>query len=207
MIGLDEIEAAAGRRVSRETIARLNAIVDLVLAESTRQNLISARTVDDIWSRHVLDSVQLLRFGEEGRWLDLGTGAGFPGLVIAAFGLGDVVLVEERRLRHEFLLLAADALGLTNVTVAGSKLERVEPFAATTISARAFAPLDRIFSLAHRFSTEKTRWVLPKGRNARVELESAQATWHGEFRLEPSVTDPSSAIIVAENVRPRDMRA
>jgi 16S rRNA (guanine527-N7)-methyltransferase len=203
---LVELQEHARADVSRETYDVLCHLVELVQNESAHQNLISASTIGDIWTRHILDSVQLIKNGNGGTWLDLGTGAGFPGLVIAAFTIGDVILVEERRLRHEFLSRAADTLGLKNVTVVGDKLERVTTFAVNTISARAFAPLDKIFELSHRFSSRKTRWILPKGRKAKEELESVRATWHGDFRLEPSVTDPTSSIIIAENVSPRDRR-
>ncbi|CAN5128355.1 16S rRNA (guanine(527)-N(7))-methyltransferase RsmG [soil metagenome] len=195
-----------GVDVSRETFEILERIVALIQEESQNQNLISKTTVDDIWDRHIVDSVQLIKFAGTGNWLDLGTGAGFPGLVVAAFKLGEVTLVEERRLRHEFLSRAVAALGLNNVTVVGDKIERVPMAAFQTISARAFAPLDKILTLSHRFSNKKTRWILPKGRKADEELESIQRTWHGDFRLEPSVTDPTSSIIIAENVAPRGRR-
>ncbi len=198
-----ELEAAVGSAVSRETVEKLEALVALVHEESGRQNLVSASTVSDIWRRHVIDSAQLLHLSRATPWLDLGTGAGFPGLVIGILLDGPVVVCEERRLRHVFLQRVVDSLGLTNVSVAGMRIERVDEFAAATISARAFAPLDRLLALAARFSTEKTCWVLPKGRNAQLELESARAAWHGDFRLEPSVTDTDSHIIVAQHVRAR----
>ncbi|MDB5701292.1 MAG: rsmG [Sphingomonadales bacterium] len=192
--------------VPRETLDKLNTLVALVRSETERQNLISSSTIDDIWDRHIVDSIQLLKFAKSGTWMDLGTGAGFPGLVIAILNPDPIVLVEERRLRHEFLSRAVVELGLQNVTVVGSRVEQVPAFSAEVITARAFAPLEKIFSLAHRFSTSKTRWVLPKGRKANEELESVRTTWHGDFRLEPSVTDPTSSIIIAENVTPRGKR-
>jgi 16S rRNA (guanine527-N7)-methyltransferase len=200
------LQAAAQMDVSRETYGTLVDLVSLVKAETSQQNLISTSTIDDIWHRHIVDSLQLLKYGNGGPWLDLGTGAGFPGLVIAAFGMTDVVLVEERRLRYEFLERSVIALGLTNVRVVGDKIERAEPFHARTITARAFAPLEKILTLSQRFSTRDTRWILPKGRKAHDELESVRSMWHGVFRLEPSVTDPTSFIITAENVSPRGRR-
>jgi 16S rRNA (guanine527-N7)-methyltransferase len=203
---LATLELIVGQSVPRETFSKLEMLVAIVEEESLRQNLISVSTVKDMWNRHIVDSVQLLKFAKAGCWMDLGTGAGFPGLVIAAFQLGPVVLVEERRLRHEFLSRAVSELGLTNVEVIGCRLEQAPIRQAQTISARAFAPLAKIFTLAERFSTSKTRWILPKGRNAQEELESVRATWHGNFRLEPSVTDPTSSIIIAENVALRGRR-
>ncbi|AYJ86607.1 16S rRNA (guanine(527)-N(7))-methyltransferase RsmG [Sphingomonas paeninsulae] len=202
----DDLTSAAHYPVSRETYSVLESLVSLVRLESSTQNLISLSTIEDIWTRHVVDSIQLLRFAGGGKWLDLGTGAGFPGLVIAAFGSCDVTLVEERRLRHEFLARAVTSLGLSNVQVIGDRIERVDTFVASIISARAFAPLEKILRLSSRFSTRKTRWILPKGKNATEELASIRATWHGDFRLEPSVTDPTSSIIIAENVSPKGRR-
>jgi 16S rRNA (guanine527-N7)-methyltransferase len=197
---------AIGCDVSRETVEKLELLQAMVVAEASQQNLVSAATLDDFWLRHIVDSAQLLRYGNGTPWLDLGTGAGFPGLVIAILAQGPVVLCEERRLRYTFLQSVADTLALENVRICGMKLERLENFPAATISARAFAPLERLLTLAHRFSTEKTRWVLPKGRNAQQEVESVRRTWHGDFRLEPSVTDPDSHIIVAQGIRPRTSR-
>jgi 16S rRNA (guanine527-N7)-methyltransferase len=199
-------EDALNVSVSRETFERLSMLVDLVIEENQTQNLISASSVDAIWTRHIADSLQLLRYVDPGSWLDLGTGAGFPGLVVAAVIPDRIMLCEERRIRAGFLERASAHLQLTNVTVRCARVEHLETVRVQTISARAFAPLDKLLRLAHRFSTEKTRWVLPKGRNAAAELESVRGTWHGDFRLEPSVTDPDSHIIVATGIRPKAKR-
>ncbi|MDB5713089.1 MAG: rsmG [Sphingomonadales bacterium] len=195
-----------GENVPRETFEKLETLAAFIRSEATRQNLVASSTLEDFWNRHIVDSIQLLKFSKPGTWIDLGTGAGFPGLVIAAFNPGHVILVEERKLRHEFLSRAVVELGLQNVTVVGSRVEQAPAFTTEVITARAFAPLEKIFSLAHRFSNPKTRWILPKGRKAHEELESVRTTWHGDFRLEPSVTDPTSSIIIAENVTPRGRR-
>jgi 16S rRNA (guanine527-N7)-methyltransferase len=197
------VERAFGGDVSRETHDRLAAIVARVTEENAVQNLVSAASLDAIWTRHIADSVQLLRFAKNGPWLDLGTGAGFPGLIVAAFCPEPIILCEARRLRADFLARVCAQAGFEHVTVACCKVERLATAPMTTISARAFAPLDKLFALSHRFSTEKTCWVLPKGQSAAAELELVRATWHGHFRLEPSVTDPTSSIIIAEDVRPK----
>lgn len=192
--------------VSRETMERLDRFVDLLLTEAGRQNLIAASTKERLWERHILDSAQLLPLGGRsgGLWLDLGTGAGFPGLVVAALRSGPTLLVEQRRLRADFLRRAAELMALEGrCEIIASRVERVEARPAEVISARAFAPLSELLSLGSRFSTETTRWVLPKGRNAQSELEAAESSWQGEFRLEPSFTDPDARIIVAERVRRR----
>lgn len=188
--------------VSRETMARLEAFVDLVCCENDAQNLIARGTIDDIWNRHILDSAQLVRFAPlAATWLDIGTGAGFPGLIVAAIHRGHITMVESRRLRADFLLRAAEVLSLSDrARIICSKLERVETSTYEVISARAFAPLDRLFTLASRFAATGTRWVLPKGKSARSELDTIRGSWQGVFHVEPSLTDPEAGILVAERV-------
>jgi 16S rRNA (guanine527-N7)-methyltransferase len=189
--------------VPRGTMLRLDELVRLVQAENRHQNLVSSASLDQIWSRHILDSAQLLRFAPaRGRWVDLGSGAGFPGLVVAMLWPGEVVLVEQRRLRAGFLERAIGALAIPSARVMCDRVERVQLPPPDVISARAFAPLGRLFESAHHLAQKKTIWLLPKGRNAKSELEAARASWQGEFRVEPSWTDPDAFIIVANRVRP-----
>jgi 16S rRNA (guanine527-N7)-methyltransferase len=193
--------------VSRETLDRLEAFAAAVIAENAHQNLVSATTIPEIWDRHILDSAQLI--GMLGNvqlthpWLDLGTGAGFPGVVVATLLDHPIILVESRRKRFEFLSAQCDALGLSHVRVHGGQLETLNSQTVSVISARAFAPLGKLITLAHRFAHEKTLWLLPKGRSAREELESVRTSWQGVFHVEPSLTDPEAAIIVASDVSPR----
>ena len=193
--------------VSRETMERLTGFGALLREENERQNLVSNATLEHFWLRHVLDSAQLLRFAPaNGAWLDLGTGAGFPGLIVAALRAGPATLIESRRLRADFLRRAAAMLP-ADPEIIHAPIERVTARPFAVISARAFAPLPRLLTLAHRFSTEKTLWLLPKGRNAKSELEAIRATWQGDFRLEPSLTDADAQIIVATGVRHRGGRS
>ncbi|WP_166037128.1 16S rRNA (guanine(527)-N(7))-methyltransferase RsmG [Sphingosinicella sp. YJ22] len=192
--------------VPRETMTRLDDFAALLVSENERQNLVSRGTLPHLWARHFLDSAQLLRFAPspDSTWLDLGTGAGFPGMVVAALHRGPVTMVESRRLRVEFLHRAAEVLGVSDrTTLLLDRVERVPTHKFDVISARAFAPMGELLELAHRFSTEKTRWILPKGRSAQSELEAAESSWQGSFRLEPSLTDPDSGIIVADGVTPQ----
>jgi 16S rRNA (guanine527-N7)-methyltransferase len=189
--------------VSRETEARLAAFVDLVVAENEQQNLVSAATIPHIWARHILDSAQLLVLaeGRSGAWLDLGSGPGFPGIVLAILTGGPVHMVEERKARVAFLERACEALGLDQARVHGCKVQRLSLPPVDVITARAFAPLPKLFALAHGFSTQKTLWVLPKGKSAHAELESVRGTWQGMFHVKQSITDADSAIITATGVR------
>lgn len=193
--------------VSRETIEQLTFLVDAVIAENKQQNLISASSEAAIWHRHIVDSAQLLALSHphqsDAPWIDLGTGAGFPGLVIAILSDRPIIVVESRRKRFEFLERIAGELKLDHVTVHGGSLDALETVAASVISARAFAPLPRLLEGAIRFSRKKTLWLLPKGRSASEELASIKSTWHGDFSIKQSITDGESAIIVASGVSKR----
>lgn len=188
---------------------RLRHLAALVLAEADRQNLISAASRAQIWSRHIVDSAQLLTLpalasAGENCWVDLGTGAGFPGLVIACLRSAPMMLVEVRPLRVAFLERAARELGLDHVTVIGGKVEKVAlPDPASVISARAYAPLDKLLAGAHHLADENTVWLLPKGRNGEKELAIARTRWQAVFHVEQSLTDPDSVVITAQGVAPR----
>lgn len=200
---IETLEQAAGRPVSRETIERLGAYVALLRDENERQNLVSSATLESIWERHILDSAQLLRFEPrvQASWLDIGSGAGLPGIVIACLTDGHVTLAEPRRLRAEFLHKVTDSLQL-NVAVAAAKAERMSG-SYDVITARAVAPLSKLLDISHHLSTGKTVWALPKGRNARAELAEAKKAWQGVFHVERSVTDVDSMIVVGTGVRAR----
>ncbi|KRB80781.1 16S rRNA (guanine(527)-N(7))-methyltransferase RsmG [Sphingomonas sp. Root710] len=206
----DEARAWLEPHVPRGTLDRLEHLVDLIIDEMSRQNLIAASTADHIWARHIVDSAQLVPLAPQDatRWIDLGSGAGFPGIVVALMMPGlHMTLVESRRKRIDFLQYIADSLDIADrVTVAGKRLEMLDASAQDVISARAFAPLDRLLPLAHRFSHGGTHWLLPKGRSAASELEAATGSWQGDFRIVQSLTDPEAAIIAASQVQPRAKR-
>ena len=182
-----------------EAIERCEHLLALLADENTRQNLVSAASLDEAWQRHIADSAQLLTYvprGTIGPWLDLGTGAGFPGLVVAAlWPEREVVMVESRGRRVEWLRHVCAELGLVQARVIGARLELVETFAAAVISARAFAPLDRLLALSARFSTADTLWLLPKGRSAWDEVNRLTG-WRHMFHVEHSLTDPEAGVVV-----------
>lgn len=189
--------------VSRETHGLLERYVALLLAENERQNLIGRSTADEIWQRHIADSAQLVRFAPrpDSSWLDIGSGAGLPGMVIAIMTQGPVTLVEPRKLRANFLERTADTLGLGGrVTVHAAKAERIQG-KFDIITARAVASLDALLRISQHLSTDKTLLLFPKGKSAQLELEEARRSWQGSFRLEPSVTSQEAAILVASDVR------
>lgn len=181
-------------------MARLTRLVALLLEENERQNLVARGTLPHVWVRHIVDSAQLLHVSREtlpnGEWLDLGTGAGFPGLAVAALQPDrPVTLVDSRRLRTEWLQRAASALSLHNVRVVLSRVEDLPSGPHAVISARAFAPLDKLVTLSARFSTPDTVWLLPKGAGAAQELQMLPESWKHVFHVEQSLTDANAGVI------------
>ncbi|MFL6752102.1 MAG: 16S rRNA (guanine(527)-N(7))-methyltransferase RsmG [Sphingomicrobium sp.] len=198
---IERLEQVANRPVPRETIDRLKAYEALLREESRRHNLISASTLDQLWERHILDSAQLLRFEPHlgASWVDVGSGAGLPGVVIACLTEGSVTLIEPRRLRAEFLRDAVRALGLDAI-VECAKVQRIAG-SFDVITGRAVAPLAKFLEMSHHLSTRKTIWALPRGRTAQSELADARRAWQGVFHVERSVTDDESFIVVGTGVR------
>ncbi len=195
--------------VSRETYERIVYFIALLTEEMQHQNLISASTLEHIWVRHILDSAQLLsphilsdektlelHQGIGGRrWLDMGSGAGFPGIIIALLSDWQVTLLESRTRRIEYLQHMVEKLDL-DASVAGARAEVFEADPYSVISARAFAPLDKTLHLATPFSTVHTYYILPKGKNARKELLEINQKWSNSMKIIPSITDNDAGILV-----------
>lgn len=199
-------------RCDERALQRLVRFGEALAEESERQNLVARATLDHIWQRHFADSAQLLdhvpRETAAGldtgqvAWLDLGTGAGLPGLVLAAMRPEwRVILVESRRKRIDWLERMRRELGLAQCRIDGRRLELVESFASGVISARAFAPLPRLLDLSARFSTGGTLWLLPKGRSAAQELNELPKRLRRMFHVEQSQTDPDAGIIIGHLAR------
>jgi 16S rRNA (guanine527-N7)-methyltransferase len=203
-----DLSFALGRGVPRETLGKLTAFSDLLREESDHQNLVSRATLDRLWERHIVDSAQLVPLEETpgGSWVDVGSGAGLPGIVIALLAEGPVTLIEPRRLRAHFLEQMVGELGLANrVEVVCARAERVTG-QFDTITARAVAPLPKLLEMSTHLSTRKTRWLLPKGRTAESELAAARRNWHCKAEVRPSRTDPDSGILVLSGVRAKGKR-
>ena len=193
--------------VPRETQDRLDRLKAIVLAESCRQNLISEQSIEAFDERHLRDSLQLVPLLPTGVLVDIGSGGGFPGLVLGSVRPDICHLVEPRAKRATFLAEASAALGIDDhVHVHAHRVERFEHPPVAAITARAVASLDKLFAMAIHLADENTRWVLPKGRSAASELAEARKTWQGEFRLVASRTDPEAAIVIATSVRRRRSR-
>jgi 16S rRNA (guanine527-N7)-methyltransferase len=191
-------EFAAETNVSRETLARLKAYVDVLTDWNARHNLVSARSLEDVWRRHMWDSAQLAAFipSHSTSLVDLGTGAGFPGLVLAEMlrGRVSVVLYEATRKKAEFLEAAAQRMGL-NVGIRNVRIEASRHQPADVVTARAVAPLDQLLGYAQQFAAPHTVCLFLKGQSVAAELTQAGKSWSMKVTQHQSATDPSGVIL------------
>jgi 16S rRNA (guanine527-N7)-methyltransferase len=205
----DRARALALTPVSRETSDRLDRLVDLLLDWQRRVNLISPSTEAVLWTRHIADSLQLLALAPDARvWADLGSGAGFPGLVIAC-ALADrpgarVHLVESSAKKAAFLRETAHATGAPAVVHALQAAEFVKkaPEDIEAVTARAFAPLPELLEAAYPLLKRGVLGVFPKGQGATAELTEAAKCWRIQETLAVSRTDPKARIIVVRGLEP-----
>ncbi len=199
--------------VSRETTERLKSFADAVAHWTRSINLISERTTDEIWARHILDSLQVMALAPKNAmsWCDLGSGAGFPGLVAAIVNLENNptcvhTLIESDKRKSAFLALQSRALALNARIIAG-RIESTPPVHADVITARALAPLPKLLAYASRHGSERATYIFPKGRGAQTEIAEARAEFDFDAVCHPSKTDPQGAVVVIANLMPRRARA
>lgn len=191
--------------VSRETVAKLDAYLALLVTWQKAINLVGKSTLSDPWRRHILDSAQLCRFlpGAPSCVVDLGSGAGLPGLVLAVMTTGaEVHLVESDRRKAQFLREAARRLELMNVKVHAVRIERLT-MQADVVTARALAPLVKLLPLAAPLLAPQGRMILLKGAHATAELAEARESWSMQDQLEPSLADPDGRVVILDEVRRR----
>lgn len=196
----EAVQAAFG--VSRETLDRLRAYVDLLVRWNARINLVSPDSIPILWSRHIADSAQLFRFIPRNatNLVDVGSGAGFPGLVLAIMGAPDVHLVESDQRKVAFMREAARAVG-AQVTLHTERIERLTAFPASVITARALAPLDALLDLTEEFRGPDTTSVFLKGQTVEGELTDAHKQWTMAVDRQQSLTDPTGTILILRKVR------
>lgn len=195
-----------GLNVSRETVAQLEGFLILVAKWNKSINLVSAESLHDGWRRHVLDSSQLMdaTTRDLGRWVDIGSGAGFPGLVVAILaketrpGLS-VTLVESDRRKATFLSEASRQLGLSAEVIC-DRVENIQALQATVVSARAFAPLTKLLGEAKRHLLPDGEGLFLKGQNYELEIAEAQKTWDFKCMVRPSITQSGSAILKVQQI-------
>jgi 16S rRNA (guanine527-N7)-methyltransferase len=194
-------EFAARFDVPRGTVERLSRYADLLADWQQRLNLVSPTSLPLVWDRHFADSAQLARLVPPGlSWLDVGSGGGFPGLVIAAMEHGRVTLVESIAKKCRFLQAVIDDLRLDARVIHG-RAETLPSARADVVTARAVAPLDRLFGWTAHHGHGRAQWIFPKGRSWREEVAQARQAW--DFRCEavPSLTDSAARIVVASDLR------
>jgi 16S rRNA (guanine527-N7)-methyltransferase len=198
-------------KVPRETIHRLTRYAEILEQWQKRTNLVSPSTLPVLWSRHFADSAQLCGLAPKARlWLDLGSGAGFPGLVVAIIQAGTpdfhMHLVESNRKKCAFLAEVARQTKAP-VEIHAMRIEELAECAQSlkpdVVSARALAPLPRLFELAAPFFGEGTKGLFPKGREAETEIAAARQEWEFAFRLSPSITANDSHIVEVTGLKPR----
>lgn len=213
MIDADRARAVTlfGANVSRETWERLDRLVERVVERQRVMNLVAASTIPQIWTRHVADSLQLIPLAPATarKWVDLGSGAGFPGLVVACKLAAEhgceVHLVDSVRKKAAFLRDVIAELKLPAVVHA----QRIEDFPATTkerfdvVTARALAPLDKLIGYAIPLLKTGAVGLFPKGQDVGVELTQASKSWSIEAELIPSKTDPHGRIVVVRHASKR----
>lgn len=192
---------AAAVDVSRETISRLETYAALLTAWNRRINLVGASTIRDLWRRHMLDSAQLYaHIPKDSRVLvDFGSGAGFPGLVLAIMGVPGVHLVESNQRKCAFLREAARVTAAP-VTIHCARAEALIPWPADVVTARALSPLPILLEYAEPFLTPSTICLFPKGRGVNEELTKTQKTWNITFSMLSSGTDPQGTILRLEAI-------
>jgi 16S rRNA (guanine527-N7)-methyltransferase len=187
--------------VSRETLSRLEAYADLLIRWSARINLVGRDTLPDLWQRHILDSAQLRRFVPDSaqNLIDLGSGAGFPGLVLAILGVPGVELVEADSRKSAFLREAARVTG-AEVTIRPCRIQAVPPHALDVVTARACAPLPRLLDFARPFLAPHTVCLFPKGERFAEELTPAREGWTMRVSVEQSLSDRRGVVLRLEKV-------
>lgn len=199
----------ANINVSRETEERLRAFAALVAKWNPTINLISRKTIHEIWDRHIIDSAQLYPLAPSGfkTWVDLGSGGGFPGIVMACIGAehqpdASFVLIESDQRKSTFLRTAARELSL-NVTVIADRIEAVPAQNADVVSARALADLDLLLSFISFQMGSHGMAIVHKGRQAEREIADASLNWSFDLEDHPSITDPDARLLSIQRIRPR----
>src|SRR5665213_3494995 len=191
--GPDEFAAAAN--VSRETLTRVKAYVALLVDSNARHNLVSAKSLDDVWRRHIWDSARSLA--------DLGSGAGFPGLVLAVLlrerGNFQVSLYESTGKKSKFLEAAVQLMDL-NAKIFNTRMESAKPQGFDVVTARACAPLEKLLAYAQIFQTRNTVNLFLKGQSVEVELTQARKSWRMTLERHESQTDSSGVILEIRDI-------
>jgi 16S rRNA (guanine527-N7)-methyltransferase len=197
----------AERNVSRETEDRLLAFADLLGKWTRKINLISKSSTSDIWERHILDSVQIYDLAPNtfSLWLDIGSGGGLPGVVVAALAAqfapdARIAMIESDQRKAAFLRTALRELGLSGDVLA-DRIDAVPPMGADVLSARALAPLDQLLAFAENHLKPGGTAIFPKGKTAEQEIADASTNWLFQIEKHASMTDAEARILVIKDIK------
>ena len=191
--------------VSRETEAQMAIYVDLLIKWNATVNLVSKTSINEIWSRHILDSVQIFNYGSTAaHWADLGSGGGLPGLVVAILASEKapnmlVTLVESDQRKAAFLRHVSHLLAV-NTHIVSDRIEAISPLGANIVSARALAPLPQLCAFASRHLAADGLAIFLKGKSAQSEIAEARKSWHFSLESQASITEPSSSVLLLKGI-------
>ena len=205
MINEHEFTLPDNANVSRETEALLVQYVAMLVKWNAAINLVSHASIKEVWTRHIVDSIQVFNFGHTARhWVDLGTGGGLPGLVVAILAQQlapemRITLVESDQRKAAFLRQASQMLGVRTHVIA-DRIEAVPPLGADIVSARALASLSVLCGFAKRHLACDGLAIFLKGKSAATEISEAQASWQFLLESHSSVTDPPATVLLVRNI-------
>lgn len=195
-----------GLDVSRETEERLRTFSELVLKWTTKINLIAKGTQDDIWDRHIVDSAQVWLNAPETfkSWVDIGSGGGFPAIVLAAIAKEKMpeatfTMIESDQRKATFLRTAIRELGL-NAKVISKRIEEADPQNADVLSARALASLDLLLGFAERHLKTDGVALFQKGKGVNEEIDAAKQNWSFAYELHDSITDAEAKLVAVREI-------
>jgi 16S rRNA (guanine527-N7)-methyltransferase len=186
--------------VPHETFEKLSAYVNLLLKWNSKINLISKNTVDEIWIRHILDSAQIIKYIDNMscKVLDIGSGAGLPGVILSILGVENITLVDSDQRKCSFLLETARLLDLKLIVI-NDRVENICDKEFDVVTARGFASIDKVLREVSSIKSDKI--LLLKGKNYNAEVQEALQKWEFEYITYPSITDFSAYILGITNVQ------
>ena len=186
--------------VSRETAKRLGLFAEFLKDKNQQINLISKNTVKDIYQRHILDSLQLVKYIDlDKKILDIGTGAGFPGIVLTIAGAQNITLVESIRKKCNFLIEVKEGLKLNSI-ITNERIENIANLKSDIITARAVAPLTKLLALIYNQLKKDTECFFFKGKNYQEEILEAKKIWQFNYKSYKSLTSKEGVILKISNI-------
>lgn len=200
---VDFLSSITGKNVSRETFLALEKFAELLLKWNQKINLVSKKIdSEELWQRHIFDSAQMISFIPENKTkiIDFGSGAGFPGLILAILGGYQVTLIESDQRKCAFMQEAAAKFNL-QAHIITSRIEDVKPLDCDIITSRALAPLVKLLEYAEPFLEKDNFMLLLKGQNVVEEIREASIYWDFEYKILPSALNQDGCVLRISKVR------